>query len=155
MVRPLPKAVYRGAATISLREVRKKIFHLHFSVVWMDSRSTFVPCTALSLTSAFHVIRDITERKKSILKARYGKQKRIRRTAGEESEEVTGQRNVSSWPFRTACTTIERHHVGATPPRLYSRPTPTNRKATKKWYGQNRTCHTGRASPALQIFLHK
>ena len=47
-------------------------------------------------------------------------EKRIQQTA---SEEVPGQRNVSSWPFRTACTTftsIECHHVGATPHRLYS-----------------------------------
>ena len=34
---------------------------------------TVVLCTALSLTSAFHVIRDITEQKKSTPKARYGK----------------------------------------------------------------------------------
>ena len=45
---------------VSPHEARKKIFHLHFSVVWMGSRSTVVLCTALSLTSAFHVIRDIT-----------------------------------------------------------------------------------------------
>jgi len=31
-------------------------------------------------------------------------EKRIRQTAGEKSEEVPGQRNVSSWPFQTACT---------------------------------------------------
>jgi len=36
----------------------EKFFHLHFSVVWMGSRSTIVLCTALSLTSAFHVIRN-------------------------------------------------------------------------------------------------
>jgi len=28
-------------------EVRKNFFHLHFSVVWIDSHSTFVLCTAL------------------------------------------------------------------------------------------------------------
>jgi len=39
----------------------ENFFHLHFSVVWMGSHSTVVLCTALSLTSAFHVIRDITE----------------------------------------------------------------------------------------------
>jgi len=39
----------------------------------MGSRSTFVLCTALLLISAFCVIRDLTERKKSIPKARYGK----------------------------------------------------------------------------------
>jgi len=52
-----------------------------------------------------------------------------------------------------ACTTftsIGRHHVGATSLRLYSpRPTPTNRKATKKGYGKNRTCRTDRAGPGL------
>ena len=58
---------------VSPHEARKNFFHLHFSVVWMGSRSTVVLCTALSLTSAFHVIRDITERKKSTPKARYGK----------------------------------------------------------------------------------
>jgi len=57
---------------VSPREARK-IFFLHFSVVWMGSCSTVVLCTALSLTSAFHVIRDITEQKKSTPKARYGK----------------------------------------------------------------------------------
>jgi len=57
---------------ISPREAWKKFFHLHFSAVWIGSRSTVVLCTAMSLTSAFHVIRDITERKKSIPKARYG-----------------------------------------------------------------------------------
>ena len=51
----------------------KQLFHLHFSVVWMGSHSTVVLCTALSLTSAFHVICDITEQKKSTPKARYGK----------------------------------------------------------------------------------
>jgi len=51
----------------------EKFFHFHFSAVWMGSRSTVVLCTALSLTSAFHVIRDITEQKKSTSKARYGK----------------------------------------------------------------------------------
>jgi len=61
----------------------EKIFRLDFSVVWMGSRSTIMLCTALSLTSAFHVIRDITDRKKSILKVHYGK--RIQQTAGEES----------------------------------------------------------------------
>jgi len=55
------------------REARKKFFHLQFSVVWMGSRSTVVFCTALSLTSASH---DITERKKSTPKARYGKTNR-------------------------------------------------------------------------------
>ena len=40
MVRPLPKAVYRGAYGWSL---------LHFSVVWMDFHSTIVLGTALSL----------------------------------------------------------------------------------------------------------
>jgi len=43
-------------------------------------------CTALSLISAFRVIRDITERKKSILKAPH------RQMAGEELEEVTMKR---------------------------------------------------------------
>jgi len=58
---------------VSPREVLKKFFHLHFSVVWMGSRSTVVLCTELSLTSAFHVIHDTTEQKKSTPKARYGK----------------------------------------------------------------------------------
>ena len=31
---------------------------------------------------------------------------------------------------------------------------PTNRKATKKWYGQNRTCRTGRAGPCYYMQLH-
>jgi len=58
----------------SLCKARRKIFfHLHFSVVWMGSPSTVVLCTALSLTSAFRVIRDISEQKKSTPKVRYGK----------------------------------------------------------------------------------
>ena len=32
---------------IGPREARKKFFHLHFSVVWIGCRSTFVLCTAL------------------------------------------------------------------------------------------------------------
>ena len=44
---------------------RKKNNSPSFSVVWMGSCSTVVLCTALSLTSAFHVIHAITERKKS------------------------------------------------------------------------------------------
>jgi len=90
VVRPLLKAVYRGAHIVLIcpREARKKFFHLHFSVVWMVSHSTVMLCTALSLTSAFHVIHDITEQKKSIPKARYGKQ--FQQTAGEELEVVPG-----------------------------------------------------------------
>jgi len=43
-------------------------------------------------------------------------EKQIQQTAGKESEVVPGQRNVSSWLFRTACMYyIERHHRGATP----------------------------------------
>ena len=57
---------------LSARSV-ENLFRLHFSVVWMGSRSTVVLCTALSLTPAFHVICDITVGKKSIPKARYGK----------------------------------------------------------------------------------
>ena len=60
----------RHVVLISPHKAREKI-HLYFSVVWMGSRSTVVLCTALSLTSAFHVIRDIIEQKKSILKARF------------------------------------------------------------------------------------
>ena len=73
MVWPLPEAVYGGAYGWSLCTKHGKFFHLHFSVVWMGSHSTIVLCTALSLTSAFHVIRDITEQKKSTPMARYGK----------------------------------------------------------------------------------
>ena len=39
----LPKAVVRDPSARSA----EKIFHLHFSVVLMGSRSTFVVCTAL------------------------------------------------------------------------------------------------------------
>ena len=86
----------------------EKNFHLHFLVVWMGSRSTFVPCTALPLISAFCVIRD--NRTKEVY------------TDGSlwnnesESKEVPG-RNMSSWPFQTACmyyvvhSSIERHHL--------------------------------------------
>ena len=137
----------------------ENFFHLQFSVIWMGSRSTVILCTALSLISAFRVIRHITKRKKSIPKVCHGKtttatlqgaskagavgtvgtvlavplfsrlaisrrglysqggvaptwwhlidecsacmklEKRIRQTAGEESEEVPGQQKVSSWPF--------------------------------------------------------
>ena len=61
--------MYRGVGRVyrdglSAQSV-EKFFHLHFSVVWMGSRSTVMLCTALSLslslTSAFHVIRDIIE----------------------------------------------------------------------------------------------
>jgi len=44
VLRPLPKAVHR--VDPSARSGEKK-FHLHFSVVWIGSRSTFVLCTAL------------------------------------------------------------------------------------------------------------
>ena len=48
-------------------------------------------------------------------------EKRIRQTAGEE---VPGQRNGAAGRFElhacTAFTSIEHHHVGATPHRLYS-----------------------------------
>jgi len=66
----------------------------------MGSRSTFVLCTALLLISAFCVIRDITERKKSIPKARYGKTNPADYRWGSSA-----QRNVHEqpWPFRTAC----------------------------------------------------
>jgi len=66
-------SVERCIAPISPHEARKNFFHLHFSVVRLGCCSTVVLCTAMSLTSAFRVIRDITERKKSIPKARYGK----------------------------------------------------------------------------------
>jgi len=46
---------------VSLRKAQKKIFFF----CYLDG--TVVLCTALLLTSAFHVIRDITERKKSTL----------------------------------------------------------------------------------------
>jgi len=76
----------------------KKIFTFIFL---LSGWALVVPsCFALSLTSAFHVIRDITERKKSTQKARYGKNESGRQLAGEE---VPGQRNVRSWPFGTAC----------------------------------------------------
>ena len=47
MVRPLAKAVCRGAKWRSSAQSAEKFFHLHFSVVWIGSRSTFVLCTAL------------------------------------------------------------------------------------------------------------
>ena len=43
----LPKAVNRGAKCQSVSVKRGKKFSLSFSVVWMDSRGTFVLCTAL------------------------------------------------------------------------------------------------------------
>ena len=47
MVRPLAKACVEARSSDRPREARKKIFHLHFSVVWIGSRITFVLCTAL------------------------------------------------------------------------------------------------------------
>jgi len=49
------------SADLSARSA-EKIFSPSFSDVWMSSRSTLVLCTALSLISAFRVIRDV-ERK--------------------------------------------------------------------------------------------
>ena len=40
-------SVYRCVALIRPREARKKFFHLHFSLVWIGSRSTFALLTAL------------------------------------------------------------------------------------------------------------
>ena len=42
----MAKAVTVGSGDPSARSA-EKIFHLHFSVVWIGSRSTFVLCTAL------------------------------------------------------------------------------------------------------------
>ena len=36
-----------GVVAIRPREARKNFFNLHFSVVWIGSRSTFVLCTVL------------------------------------------------------------------------------------------------------------
>ena len=48
VVRPLPKGGNRGGKCRSVRTKRGKFFStLHFSVVWMGSRGTFVLCTAL------------------------------------------------------------------------------------------------------------
>ena len=43
----LPKAVHRSVYWPSDRAKHGKKIHLHFSVVWIGSRSTFVFCTAL------------------------------------------------------------------------------------------------------------
>ena len=40
-------SAYRHVVLILLREAREKFIHLHFSVVWIGSHSTFVLCTAL------------------------------------------------------------------------------------------------------------
>jgi len=117
--------------------------------------STVVLCTTLSLTSACHVIHDITERKKSIPKAHYGKTNPA--DGGEESEEVPGQRNVSSCDLFElhACatfTSIERHHVGATPPRLYS-PRLLIVRCLKS--GTAKTIPAIPAVPALQAVVYK
>ena len=107
---------------IEVFEARERNFHFPFSVVWMGSHSTVVLCTALLLTCAFRVIRDITERKKSILKARYGKQ--IRQTAVRSRRNFWDNETWAAGRFKLhACTTftsVECHHVRATPPRLYS-----------------------------------
>ena len=40
-------SVQRCVAAIRPHEARENFFHLHFSVVWIGCRSTFVLCTAL------------------------------------------------------------------------------------------------------------
>jgi len=62
----------------------------------MGSCSTVVLCTTLSLTSAFHVIRDITERKKSTPKARCGKTNQADRWWGSSRTTKREQLAVSN-----------------------------------------------------------
>ena len=96
----------------------KNIFHLHFSVVWMGSHSTVVLCTALSPTSAFHVIRDRTKEvytEGSLWKNQSGRQ--LARKFQDNETWAAGHFELHAC---TTFTSIERHHVGATPPRLYS-----------------------------------
>jgi len=83
----------------------------------MGSRSTVVLCTALSLTSAFHVIRDRTKEvytEGSLWKNESGRE--LVRKFQDNKTWAAGRFELHAHTF----TSIERHHVGATPPWLYS-----------------------------------
>jgi len=84
----------------------------------MGSRSTIVLCTALSLTSAFHVIRNRMKEiytEGSLWKNESGRQ--LVRKFWDNEAWAAGCFELDAC---TTFTSIAHHHVGATPPRLYS-----------------------------------
>ena len=126
----------------------ENFFHLQFSVIWMGSRSTVILCTALSLISAFRVIRHITKRKKSIPKVCHGKSQLLTfccpGTSSDSSPAVCRIRFSNC--MHALHSSIKCHHVGATPPRLYS---PRLLIARRLKSGTAKTVPTVPTAPAL------
>ena len=108
-------------ACVTIEARSNDIFHLHFSVVWMGSRSTVVLCTALSLTSAFHGIRDHNRTKEvytegSLWNNKYESGRQLVRSRRKFQDNETCAADRFELRACTTFTSIERHHVGATPP---------------------------------------
>ena len=125
---------------LSLREVWENFFTFIFQ---LSGWAVVVPsCSALHCHWFLLSVSSVTtEWKKSIPKARYGKHLAdgwwgvggSSWTTKHEQLAFLNRMHVLHVPW-----SIERHHVGATLPQLYSPRLRTNHKATKRWYG-----HTG------------